>query len=160
MQPLPPQTTQASQTYRFRHADKPSAAVYAQIKAELRRGGAVAYDLWLPETHYLPHIIHDGERIMATVYGRYKGGRGVLVATDQRVIFLDKKPGWLRADEMTFAVIGGVRRTRIGPVGTVTLRTRLGDYSLRTFNQKNAANFVDYIENQCLQEESLNWGLL
>lgn len=157
MQKLPPQVGQA---YRFRHSGEPPIGALSRVKAELRVHGAVAYDLWLPETHYLPHIIHEDEHIMGTVFGRYPGGRGVLVATDQRVLFLDKKPGWMRCDEITFAVIGGVTRTRVGPVGTVTLHTRLGDYALRTFNQKNAENFVDYIESKCLQAESPNWSLL
>lgn len=156
-QSLPPQTGQA---YRFRHAEPPTPQALSRVKAELRVHGAVAYDLWLPETHYLPRVIHEDEHIMGTVYGRYKGGRGVLVATDQRVLFLDKKPGWMRCDEITFAVIGGVTRTKIGPMGNVTLHTRLGDYTLRTFNQKNAENFADYIEARCLQEDSTNWGLL
>jgi len=151
---------QGSQTYQFRHAGKPLPGALERIKAELRAHGAVAYNLWLPETHYLPRIIHNDEHIMGTVYGRYKGGRGALIATDQRVLFLDKKPGWMRCDELTFAVIGGVTRTRIGPIGTVVLHTRLGDYPVRTFNQKNAENFVDYIETRCLQENSSNWGLL
>lgn len=155
--PLPPQI---GQTYEFRHKGPPRPEALSRIKAELRVHGAVAYDLWVPETHYLPRIIHDDEHIMGTVYGRYKGGRGVLVATNQRVLFLDRKPGWLRCDEITFAVIGGVTRTRIGPVGNVVLHTRLGDYALRTFNQKNAENFVDYIESQCLQTQSPNWSLL
>lgn len=156
-QPLPPQFRQ---TYKFRHKGPLPPNAVSRIKAELRTKGAVAYNMWLPETHFLPRIIHENEHIMGTVYGRYKGGRGVLVATTQRVIFLDKKPGWMRCDELTFAVIGGVIWNKIGPIGTVTLRTRLGDYSLRTFNQKNAAHFVDYIELKCLQEESNNWGVL
>lgn len=158
LQPLP--QPPPGKTYQFRHEEPPPIWALSRVKAELRVHGAVAYDLWLPETHYLPHVIHEDEHIMGTVYGRYKGGRGVLVATDQRVLFLDKKPGWMRCDEITFAVIGGITRTKIGPVGNVTLHTRLGDYKLRTFNQKNAENFVDYIETQCLHEEGHNWSLL
>lgn len=160
MQPLP--STSTTEAYTFRHAAVPSKQDVERVRAELKAAGAVAYDLWLPETRFLPRIIHADEHVMGTVYGRYKGGRGVLVATDQRVIFLDKKPGWMRCNELTFAVIGGVTRTRIGPVGTVVLHTRLGDYSLRTFNQKNAENFVDYIETQCLKPDSPapSWGVL
>lgn len=149
MQALPPQLP--SQKTRFRQTGPPPIGALSRVKAELRVNGAVAYDLWLPETYYLPHIIHDDEHIMGTVYGRYKGGRGVLIATTERILFLDKKPGWLRCDEVTFPMIHGVTRTRIGPIGNVTLHTKQGDYALRTFNQKNAENFVGYVELRCLQ---------
>jgi hypothetical protein len=122
----------------------------ARINAELRAGGAVAYNMWLPETHYLPHIIRDDEHIMGTVYGRYKDGRGVLVATDQRIIFLDKKPLFMHNDDIAYDIVSGLTRTRIGPIGTVTLRTREGSYKIRTFNQKNAKNFVEHIETKYL----------
>jgi hypothetical protein len=126
------------------------------IKADLRAGGAVKYNFWLPETHYLPYIIHPEERIKGSVYGRYKDrngtvGRGALIATDQRVIFLDKKPLYVHYDELTFNIVGWVTYTRVSLMGYVTLHTRLGDFKLRTFNHKNAANFVNYIEEKCLQ---------
>lgn len=125
-----------------------------RIKAELRETGALPYDLLLPETYYLPTVVHPDEHIMGSVFGRYKYndviGRGALVATDQRVIFLDKKPLFVHYDELTFMIIGSVTYTRTAIVGYVTLHTRLGDFQLRTFNHKNAFNFVKYIEEKCL----------
>lgn len=133
-----------------------------RIKAELKQGGALPYDLLLPETYYLPTVIHPEEHIKASVYGRYNYegsiGRGALVATDQRVIFLDKKPLFVHYDELTFMIIGSVTYTRTAVVGYVTLHTRLGDFRLRTFNQKNAFNFVRYIEEKCLQMPSAGSG--
>ncbi len=128
-----------------------------RIRAELKEHGALPYDMILPETYYLPTVIHPDEHIMGSVYGRYsKGGasgRGALVATDQRVIFLDKKPLYVHYDELTFLIIGHVTYTRTAIVGYVTLHTRLGDFQLRTFNHKNAYNFVQYIDEQCLRTQ-------
>lgn len=146
-----------AQTYHFRHTGKPPAHTLARVKTELRQRGAVAYDLLLPEAHHLSFIIHEDEHIMGSVFGRYvreTPGRAALIATDQRVLFLDKKPFYLHCDELTYMIIGGVTYTRTAMVGYVTLHTRLGDFKLRTFNQKNAANFVDYIEARCLQSNA------
>jgi hypothetical protein len=145
------------QTYHFNDNSGVAKEWLDRIKAELRQRGAVAYNLWLPETRYLVHLLHKDEHIMGSVYGHFdKGGndrgRGALIATDQRVLFVDKKPLFMHCDEMTFMIIGGVTYTRSLIVGYVTLHTRLGDYKLRTFNPKSAANFVDYIETKCLQE--------
>lgn len=131
------------------HADR--------IRQELKSHGALAYDMLLPETYYLPTVIHPNEHIMGSVFGRYQYGRtigrGALVATDQRVIFLDKKPLFVHYDELTFMIIGSVSYTRTAIIGFVTLHTRLGDFQLRTFNHKNAYNFVKYIEEQCLRNQ-------
>lgn len=126
-----------------------------RIKEELKAAGALPYDLLLPETYYLPTVIHPEEHIMGSVYGRYRygenTGRGALVATDQRVIFLDKKPLYVHYDELTFMIIGSVTYTKTAIVGYVTLHTRMGEFQLRTFNHKNAYNFVRYIEEVCLR---------
>ena len=90
---------------------------------------------------------------MGSVYGKYQEGRGALIATDQRVLFVDKKPLFVHVDELTFMIIGGVTFTKAAFISYVTVHTRLGDYKLRTFNIKNAANFVDYIETKCLQQD-------
>ena len=133
-----------------------------RIKAELRATGALAYDMLLPETYYLPTVIHPDEHIKGSVFGRYQTGkttgRGALIATNQRVIFLDKKPLYVHYDELTFMIIGSVTYTHTAIIGYVTLHTRLGDFQLRTFNQKNAYNFFNYIEEQCLKREEPHGG--
>lgn len=150
----------APHTYHFQPTTDVPKDILRHVKSELRRRGAVAYDLWLPETHCLPQVLHTGEKIMGSVFGRYtmsrdnSVGRGMLVVTDQRVLFVDKKPLFVHVDELTFTIIGGVTFTHVLFMGYVTLHTRLGDFMLRTFNRKNAANFVDYIEAHCLQQAS------
>ncbi|HWB39196.1 MAG TPA: hypothetical protein VG604_03035 [Candidatus Saccharimonadales bacterium] len=59
---------------------------------------------------------------------------------------------YMHVDEITFMIIGGITYTKAGFMSYVTLHTRLGDYKLRTFNMRSAANFVDYIETKCLQQ--------
>lgn len=141
--PSPAKRTQLTSSFLKPHAER--------INQELRDAGAVKYDLMLPETRYLPFVIHTDEHIGGSVYGRYENGRGALIATDKRVLFLDKKPMFSRCDEIDYGVVGGVTRTGIGPKGFVTLHTRLGDYKIRTFNTQNAINFVNYIETKCLR---------
>ena len=127
-----------------------------RIMDELKDVGADQYDLHVPETRYLPHVIQADEHIQGAVYGKYPQGRGALVATDKRILFIDKKPLFVRLDDIDFGVVGGITYTQTGLPGIVTLRTRLGDYKLRTFNSKNAMNFVDYVGARCLRSEQLS----
>jgi hypothetical protein len=130
------------------------------INEDLRALGVGRYDFWLPETHTLPYIIHPDEHIKGIVYGHYKhsasepaSGRGALVATDSRILLIDKKPLFLRCDELTYHVVSGVTYTKVGMAGTVTLHTRAGDIQMRTLNSRCANTFVAAIETLCIE-----WG--
>ena len=103
------------------------------LMAELKALGANYYDLILPETKVIPRAIKPGEQILGLVYGRYKQqsnnsiSRGVLVATDERVILLNKKFMFKQNDEITYDVISGISYSRVTFMGTVTIHTRIGD---------------------------------
>lgn len=145
-------------THQFDLRSSVSKEALKQVKQELQDKGAVGYDLKLPEVQYLPGILRENEHIQGSVFGKYDQGRGVLVATDQRVLFIDKKPLFLHVDEVTYALVGGVTFTKAIFNGYVTLHTRIGDYKLRTFNFKNAANFVDFIEAKCVEARGVAGG--
>lgn len=128
-----------------------------EIRRKLLSLGANAYDLWLPETRELPFVIHPDEKITGIVYGRYLDnekvvGRGALVATDHRVILFDRKPLYLRSDEIEYRVISAVSYNQGLVPSYVTLHTRLGDFHLRTFNRRCAHKFVEAIEAACFAE--------
>jgi hypothetical protein len=128
--------------------------MYTQFELELRSLGAVAYDLWLPESHALPNILHQDEQVWGVVYGRYthtsrlETGRGMLVATDQRLLLIDKKPLFVKCDEIAYGVISAITYIKAGVAGTVTVHTRMGDINVRTFNQRCARIFVEAIEGK------------
>lgn len=106
---------------------------------------------------HLPKVIHKKEHIKAVVYGRYKEkdgpsfSEGLLVATNLKILFLDHKPGYTKTEEITYGIVSGVNQTT-AVFSAVTLRTRLGDYSIRFANAKCTANFVRYVENRRLEK--------
>ena len=124
-----------------------------RIREELKSVGLKYYGLHKLESYYLPKVIHPNEHIHGAVHGKAPDGSAMLVATDHRVLFVDKKFLFARTDEVTYDVIGGVTMSSVGPLATVTLHTRLGDFSIRTMNIKAAQVFVDYIEVHCLEHE-------
>ena len=148
------------QTHHFQNHLPVSKEMRMRVQGELRQRGAVTYDFLLPETRYLPRLLHPDEEILGSVYGHYKDGRGALIATNQRVLFIDKKPLFLHCDEISLIAVRGVTYTKAGIFAYVTLHTRQGDFKLRTINRTNASNFVDYIETKCLQNPAAtlsNW---
>ncbi len=129
-----------------------------RIKQSLKVLGVTKYGLLKIASRYLPKIIHTDEHIHAVAYGRNAQGSVMLVATDSRIIFLDKKPLFVKFDELTYDVVSGVSYGRVSFSTTIKLKTRMGDYDIHTMNMKCAEHFVDYIETRCLG--SMNHRLL
>lgn len=78
------------------------------IKAQIK---ATHTDLpfWVkPEARELPHIIVEGEVIKHLVSGRYEGGFALLVATDQRLLIVDKKPLFLAVEDMRYDMVSEI----------------------------------------------------
>ena len=132
-----------------------------RIRQELRAAGVTSYGLAKFASRYLPNILHPEEHIMGAVYGRYAQGQGplawtegMLVATDRRILFIDHKPGFSTLDEVTYDVVSGVKKVSAWPFSSVTLHTRLGDYTLRFANTICIDNFIHYIEERRLETEN------
>jgi hypothetical protein len=119
-----------------------------RVLQELKNLGVSKYGLLMTESQYLPSIIHADEQLCGVVYGHHDAGFAMLVATDRRVIFLDKKPLFVDQDDIDYGVVAGVSHGHAGFASTVTLHTRIKDYAIRTLSIKSADGFVRYIENR------------
>lgn len=132
-----------------------------QIERKLHTLGAVQYDMLLPESKILPLVMQPNETLLGIVYGRYHFdtmtgpviGRGLLIATDSRILLVDRKPLYLKCNEIAYQVVSGVSFTQVSIAGTVVLNTRLGNIAVRTFNQTCARQFVTAIESKIFLEE-------
>lgn len=134
-------------------SDSTSLETHGQrVKRELREAGLGKIELWSPECRYLLRIIHLNEHIKGAVYGLKDGDLVLMVATDRRIIVLNKKPLFVDEDELGFEIVSGVSFTHAGPGSTVILHTRNRDYALRTLNGRAVRKFVDYIELECLEQ--------
>lgn len=121
------------------------------VRQQLINLGVTKTGLMRSEARYLPKIIHPTETIGGVVYGRHPEGLAMLIATDKRVIYLNKNPLFTNMDEVTYDVVSGVRHSKAGLATTVTLHTRIKDYPIRSFNNRCASGFVHYIEDRRLE---------
>ena len=129
-----------------------------RIEQELKAAGVTAFGRAKFAARFLPHVLHAGEHLKGAVYGRYTEGtgllqwvEGMLIATDRRVIFLDRKPGFEAVDELTYDVVSGVQKSYAWPFASVTLHTRIGNYTLRFANKKCIDIFMHYVEKRRLE---------
>lgn len=126
-----------------------------RIKQELRAAGVSKFTLHKFTTHYLPHVIHPDEHIQAAVFGRHKESEGafgliegVLVATDRRVIFVNHQPGYTTMDEVGYDKVSGVNLSKAGLYSSVTLFTKVANYTLSFASPKCAEKLAEYIESR------------
>lgn len=126
-----------------------------RIKQELRAVGVSKFALHKFTTHYLPRVIHPGEHIEAAVFGRHKETEGLfgaiegaLVATDRRVIFINHQPGYTTMDELGYDKVSGVNLSRAGLYSSLTLFTKIANYTLSFASPKCAKKLAEYIESR------------
>lgn len=121
-----------------------------RVMDELREVGASRYGLNRFDVRHLPLVIRPTEHIRGIVYGYDKGESMLLVATDHRIVVLRKKPLYVSQDDIAYYVVSGVSFSHAGLGSTVTLHTRLDDFTVHTFNRKAAGRFVHFIEFYCM----------
>lgn len=127
-----------------------------RIMIELKIAGVTRYGLSKMESQALPAIIHGDEHIGGVVYGKSKVGSVMLIATDKRLIYLDRKPFFNTMDELTYDVVSGVRVDHAGVFSSVVLHTKVADYTLRFVNRKCVKIFANYIESRRLEAGKYN----
>jgi hypothetical protein len=104
------------------------------------------------EVSELPHIILPGENIYECVNGMYEGGFALLVATDIRLLLIDKKPlNYLTVEDLRFDTINEMDYNHrlfgaeIGIAsGSKTLR-------FRSYNQKRLRKLIGHVQ-YCMAE--------
>lgn len=118
-----------------------------RINRELIQAGVTIYGLLKAESRYLPKVIHDDEHIEAVIYGQHHDSSAMLVATDHRIIYLDKKPIATFIDEVTYDVVSGIELEVHTLFATVTLHTAVANYEIRYVNIRCADTFTRFIED-------------
>jgi hypothetical protein len=135
-------------TYNYAARKLPYKLHKERIIHELIEAGVTTYGLMKSESRYLPRIINEIEHIKAVVYGLHGSSLAMLIATDKRLIYLDKKPIVEMLDEISYEVVSGIEMDLFMFFATVTLHTAVGNYKFQYVNPRCAEKFVQHIEEQ------------
>lgn len=84
------------------------SAKQAAISDALGKIDGVGQFLTRREIKELPSILWDGELPMHVVNGRYNNGNGILVATDRRLVFVDKGMFSLKVEDFPYDRISSI----------------------------------------------------
>lgn len=78
------------------------------IEARLSRLGIRLSRWFRPELRELQHILMDHEKIVTLSCGRYFGGYAMLVATDQRLLLVDKKSFFMTVEDIRYDMVSEI----------------------------------------------------
>lgn len=125
-----------------------------RIRREIREAGATVYGAMKSESRYLPKLIHDGEHVEALIYGQHGPNSVMLVATNERIMMLDKKIMLVKFDEVSYEVVSGVG-LQVGLLfAKVVLHTPIANYDISFVNLHCADRFAKHIELHRLKKEA------
>jgi hypothetical protein len=135
-------------SYSYKRRTIPFKYHKEQITHQLMEAGVTAYGLLKSESRYLPYVINENEHVKAAIYGQHHSNSAMLVATNERLVYLDKKPMSETVDEITYDVVSGVKVDVNIFFSTVILHTAVANYDLHYVNTQCAEKFAQYIEKQ------------
>lgn len=123
-----------------------------KTRARLKELGLSQLSLLRWEPAHLYEYLHPDEKIGGAIYGHLEqGGYGLLVATDMRVLYLDRIMLSTTLDEVPYSMVSGVALSLSGIWDVVTtLHTREGTYKINGRNTRSAQMFVDFVETTCI----------
>lgn len=101
-----------------------------------------------PEVEELPHILFEGEVINHLVMGRYQGGWATLVATDRRVLLIDKKPFYLTIEDIRYDMVSDVQYDHRLLDATVRLGTMHKTVNFLSYSREKLRNLTTYAQEQ------------
>ena len=99
------------------------------------------------ELRELPHIIHEGEKISELVNGIYEGGVALLVATEMRLLLVDKKPlNFLTVEDLRFDMINEIDYSHRMFGATITISTGGKTLKFKSYNQARLRHLINLVQ--------------
>jgi hypothetical protein len=95
----------------------------SMIEARLGELGFRASRWFRAEIHELQHILMDNEKIISLACGRYFGSFALLVATDQRLLIIDKRVFFMTIEDIRYDMISEIDYNSQAYNATVTVYT-------------------------------------
>lgn len=117
------------------------------IDAQLKKVGMQNQFIGRPEVRELCHILAPNEEIQHAVMGKYEGGFALIVATDHRVLLIDKKPWFLTMEDICYDMISEVdlhSRLIDSTASIITLNKTLNFTSLRRTRLRELVRYVQH----------------
>lgn len=122
------------------------------IHKQLKRLGFKRHGWGKGEIDELPHVILPDEEIYEMVNGLYEGGFALLVATDVRVLLIDKKPlNFLTVEDLRFEMINELDYSHRLFGAEISITSGSKNLRFRSYNQQRLRKLISHVQH-CMAE--------
>jgi hypothetical protein len=104
-----------------------------------------------PELKELGNVLLDNEVVEHCVIGTYEGGFALLVATDQRVLLIDKKPLYLTLEDTRYDMITEVDFNHRLMDGNIYIRTPNKALRFVAYNQGRLRKMFHFVQTRVME---------
>lgn len=118
------------------------------IDEQLKKIGFNKHGWGTAEVRELPHIILPDEEIYECVNGLYEGGFALLVATDVRVLLIDKKPfNYLTVEDLRFDMINEIDYSHRMFGAYISITSGDKNMKFRSYNQPRLRKLINHVQH-------------
>jgi hypothetical protein len=116
------------------------------------------------EIHELQHILMDHEKIIALACGRYFGSFALLVATDQRLLLIDKRVFFMNIEDTRYDMVSEIDYNSQVYSATVTIHTINKVHKFTSIKHKqHLRTLTNYVQRRVMefrnQQAALSEGM-
>ncbi len=123
----------------------------ADVDAQLAKVGIKNRFFGRPEVKELCHILAPGEVIQHAVNGQYEGGFAMMLATDRRILLIDKKPWFLTMEDIRYDMVSEVDYYARLLDATLSLVTFSKTLRFTSWRQGRLRELVHYIQHRVME---------
>lgn len=128
---------------------------YEEVQKQLHALGLRFRFFGKAETRELSHIMNDGEQIQHCNFGYYQGGSALLVATNTRLLLIDKRPFFLNLEDIRYEMINEVDFAGRLLDATVSLHTGNKRLAFRSFADARLRDLCRFVQDQITRARQL-----
>jgi hypothetical protein len=122
------------------------------IEAQINKLGFKVSRWFSPEIRELEHILMDHEKIISLACGRYFGSFALLVATDQRLLLIDKRVFFMTIEDTRYDMISEIDYNSQVYNATVTVFTINKTHKFTTMKYKQQLrDLTSYVQRRVME---------
>jgi hypothetical protein len=118
------------------------------IQKELALAGVPKRVLKAAEVQALVNVMHSDEEIQGCIQGLYAEGLGLVVATNTRLLIINKSFLWSRVEDESYAMINSILYKQGLILGKVLLSTRAREYTFTVLKSDPIQSFMSLIDSK------------
>ena len=128
-----------------------------QVKTQIKRIDGLSKFLGKREIKELPNILWENENVENLIQGTYNNGNGILVATNKRLVFIDKGLLYgLKVEDFPFDKISSIQYSTGMLLGKLTIFASGNKAIIDNVDKQRVRIFGDFVRNKISSNDSEN----